>query len=837
MAQNTPIQQLSVTLQGVDTSTPRNTVETGKCEVLHNLRYHDSAWRNVNPYQTLKSIPISDKYILDIVYKHPTSADDKYIAWIHETGASVVYLTEVSINDTIDDMWTDKKIILTASSSDYASINISHYGNVLIVQMPEEIEYYIYSNNAYQQFNYPQPPILVLSRNSSIPYPTGISLEIMAPYGESAGNWRSHKIYNINTGSYILPETGGEQDMWHGEIALFACYRMSNGTNIAQSAVGIIASEPSFNIESSTPADLMFAKVHDTNTNEDYVIAVSKPKTGTDRICLIKATVGVAIPDSIDNNIIDRVAIYATRINPIFRIPKENIVSYPDFNYNSTSPNGKAFSDEYAENDLFNQPFYLVEEKRVSEIDGTWIIELNHTKLTEALSKTVYNPSQSLHKIISANALLEHKSRLHMGGVITRLFNGYQGMYINSGSTSLPAYTHINIDDREYIVGREHMVENQKLQYPFNKVLSYPDYRASSIQLSATAEYNLSEALAINMAYYLTKSTPKRKYPDIITGSGKAATATISDVVKESNKMQVSVVNNPFAMDFATTYDIGYINTQIVAICAITDTQFASRYVPYSLYIFTSDGIFAPEDGSGATLYNRIIFVNHDIINNPRTIGTNNYVFYISERGIHAISSLESVVISTPININGRTIDFSEAALVYTHRWNELNVFCKDNRGNNLIYTYSLDNKMWSTRDLLPHAASYNILPKNTLSINSGSEYIIADTEHEDTLLPVNIKIHTREIMYNHHHTRLNHIIVFLQSLPSDISVTIQGSNNMVDWTTIRFANFCAAESELFIKRTLSSAKYYRILFESSSQYLSITHIDILLYIKYLNSI
>ena len=83
----------------------------------------------------------------------------------------------------------------------------------------------------------------------------------------------------------------------------------------------------------------------------------------------------------------DRVAIYSTRINSIL-----------DYEKILNAPAGRTlnFVGCYADNELPNQPFYLLEEKELATIvDNKWTIRLDYTKLKDIVTKPqMYEPIQ-----------------------------------------------------------------------------------------------------------------------------------------------------------------------------------------------------------------------------------------------------------------------------------------------------------------------------------------------------------------------------------------------------------------------------------------------------------
>lgn len=75
----------SISPIGLNKSTPDNVVEDGALEVCHNLRFANGAWRNVQEFEQ-KPMPQIDGY--DILYKHPATPENEYIAIAKEESSN-----------------------------------------------------------------------------------------------------------------------------------------------------------------------------------------------------------------------------------------------------------------------------------------------------------------------------------------------------------------------------------------------------------------------------------------------------------------------------------------------------------------------------------------------------------------------------------------------------------------------------------------------------------------------------------------------------------------------------------------------------------------------------
>ena len=71
-------QRQTVPIAGINRAENDLTVQDGCCETLHNLRYDAGAWRNVETFRPVAEI--TDFGGFTLLYKHPATADDLYIA-------------------------------------------------------------------------------------------------------------------------------------------------------------------------------------------------------------------------------------------------------------------------------------------------------------------------------------------------------------------------------------------------------------------------------------------------------------------------------------------------------------------------------------------------------------------------------------------------------------------------------------------------------------------------------------------------------------------------------------------------------------------------------------
>ena len=103
-------QRQTVPIAGINRAENDLTVQDGCCETLHNLRYDAGAWRNVETFRPVAEI--TDFGGFTLLYKHPATADDLYIAsdesgTIHEVCVSGGRLSSTQvIMRGVSELWT-----------------------------------------------------------------------------------------------------------------------------------------------------------------------------------------------------------------------------------------------------------------------------------------------------------------------------------------------------------------------------------------------------------------------------------------------------------------------------------------------------------------------------------------------------------------------------------------------------------------------------------------------------------------------------------------------------------------------------------------------------------
>ena len=363
-----------VPVLGINRAETDLTVKDGSCETLHNLRYDAGAWRNVEAFRRIGAV--TDFHGFELLYKHPMTADDLYIA-IDTTGA----VHEVRY---ADGAFSSTQTIMPAVSG---LSTVFSFGHVLVIVTDNKELYFVLYGGEYVRFEMPDPPDISESKADKVRF--GVDFyyrrywenhDIKEEFADG-DNLARHPNIAPDGGYYYtritdrvnqtlhLPMYNGEY--WQGAIALMVAYRMMDGTVVANSELMIFASDAG-----------------DDGWQEDYgdVVADGMPnyvpekyRTGIFFGCKAKISPGsntfyiepqvtIKIPAGIDTRIVQSVVICSTRIVPIYDFEKTwkdnwSLSDRGGGGYYQTHDFRKLFMEDV---DLMQEPLYRIKEIELS---------------------------------------------------------------------------------------------------------------------------------------------------------------------------------------------------------------------------------------------------------------------------------------------------------------------------------------------------------------------------------------------------------------------------------------------------------------------------------------
>ena len=851
--------RVSIPLRGVNTTMNDIGVPDGACSTISNLRYHNGEWIAMGKLSTSES-QYEQEVELPFTYHIHTTDDGKQnkivlkaIKGTSGVGRYSYYLR--SLGEQNQNLLLFSENVLASNLVAPTNLKVTSFGNVLNVSWEESEErvtrYFVWKNGSYKEFVIPTPCAVTESVKSSTPY-TSSAHKYMAtlyrPY------W---SLYKKDSGEFLYPTTNAKNEWW-GELCYIVAYRMKDGSLLSPSNMGLLCSEEkdehTLVVATNNDDDILFVKRYADATEWPVSAADAKIESTTLRRFIPQLSISIPATDS---DLIDSVALFCTRINPIYDFDKLNqTVAKIEAEVEITE--GESHF-HYADNKLPTQPFYLVDEKKLGGSATTWNVELDYLKLQDITTKpVVYKPIMA-HGL-SAETNYVYNSRVHMGDVTSHLIkptisevsvtikaNASDGdlnmQFRLSNGTSISA----EVSTKDFTGGT--IATSSFITLP-SPIVSYPDYRCSSFVVEAlynesiagvsqskshTSSFKMQPATANNFAYYIAAPTSEGKYTkrlalnDNVLGSLKEFTPD-KPTYREMNRIQVTEINNPFSFPFANSYNFGNESSQILGLSTIADAQPDSTfYGAFPLYTFTSDGIFALRAGQGEVLYAGSEFVNHDVLINKSIISTNGSVVYATSEGLKALAERTAAPISADINMDGENVkDWSKCLFAINREFNELCVVDEKS-----FFVYSLSNGVWYQR---PYPTGSNAIIKHLFmgsdildiafvrQVTQGEQ--ITNTPRTMTIginkesslsngAPTMIKVATRAIKFDSINSfkKIHALVVrFLQESAGSYTLLVEGSNDMKNWRTLKDLSG-SASSAVCALRFPQSTRFVRIAF------------------------
>lgn len=830
-------ERLTIPLPGLNRTEPDLTVKDGTADTAHNLRYEDAAWRNVHPFRM--KAPITRPNGFTILYRHPATAPGRYIA-TDDRGA-------------LHDVRLEKGAVVSVQllAERTAAPHLAHFGNVLVLNDGGTPRNFLLEGGRYIPYSIPEPPSVSNPSNryqnmgthretnmDDPSYGPGDGFPGVNDYGWGMQYWTN--LYDRQNGGLVFADHAYQH--WFGEVALFAALRLTDGSVVSPSSLLVLIPEPE-----TQPAANYGDRIAITGAQATLrmgLVSYSKDTDearGANRRFFIP-TVRISGIET-DNALVESLAVYCTAMHPVFDYDK--ITNFVPWETDLGEPWPFHLSTFYKDNDLPNRPFYELLTVPVGDIPGgQYEFEIEYNMLESITDRPVYVPTQNT-QVIAAACYLDYNERLHYGGLQTRLFPGFSDFCLcddfpfETLPSLLSLYTSLEINEGTKTVLRE--VEGTAgIRYDrIGRMVSYPDARARLLrihldtlvigELPKTWQYSrsLRAAPANNYAYATNPSSYNVKYPvvplDFAPGEQEPLPVP-DDLTEEPNRLQVSERNNPFVLPFDLSYRIGEEDDRILSLATAADQLSETRYGAFPLYVFTDKGIWTLENGTGETLYANIVPVNHDRITNPSTATGRNIVYYVTSRGVHALKGRYAERISGALPLDAETTGCLDGAtLFYLHRRAELLLF---HPSRAYAYTYSAEYGYWATRDM-----EGRLLNNGLLLTSAG----LRQPEQEQPDGPVECLYRTRPLKFGTTELkRIETVVARLQSEDCFVHLILEGSNDCRRWTILRDEWHNTQATDMRLRRTPSSHKYFRILLHlTANEPLALTGLDVEYYPRF----
>lgn len=794
---------------GLDTAAPDHSVEDGKCGELHNLRFSGGAWRNVHPFVTKYRLKYAIGY--KILYHHPSTGDNLYIAERTSTDEHFVSLIKIEDNEIslVQDIYD-----MTLAGN--PQLSISHFGKVLIINnvTTKEITYYLYNVQKYENvdlsFSNITFSVTSLGGNPSVDlilenFDTGNDPEKIENYGfKGSGIAAYEKVCSVGKKDWYFRDFREEENDFRGEFAIFLALRMEDGSIIYRTPPQIVNTAQWSLSRNKIPKVERLGEypIKDGNTyayvawegNVDNLDEAIKDVFAAEYHRFYKAYCRLSLSLS-ENNIIHDVAIYTTRL-------------YSFFN----KVQGESFHNSI---DIMLEPFYLMETFGVNKLKSPEYI-IGYDDFRNIEQKPMFVPTLSLGDVY-AERMFEYNDRLHLISASSRkprlLKDSLKENY-DSGVNAIIA-DWIKNDVLHYSIYRP--IYEPYFSIAQDKLITFPG-RITTLHFVNDSEeefydsqgkIDMMYSAGLDLSYYTSLTTrPFFKYKPIeikeYEGVLKFKDDDFTNIINEPNRIQVSEANNCFIFPYENSYRIGSNTSHIITANSAAIEMSDAKFGEFPLYVFTDEGVFAMQSGSGSVLYSAIVPISYDKAIQPNTLAVNYNVLFVTARGIMALSSQGVNLISESLNNPDGTIPEWLKTTEFTHisRYNE--VLATD-RDSGIAYVYSLDNRVWSTRDL-----DYNTKLNNGEVVHGNyiinlNEEIINETRIGVQILTRPIKLGSMELK------RLETFVLRFESASTQIiNIQLSGSVDTVNWINFREVSVFT-NRDIIIRRVPMSAKYLRV--------------------------
>ena len=676
-------------------------------------------------------------------------------------------------------------------------LSVSHFGNMLLLKnsTKREINYFLYDNDSYR------------------PYADGLSLSFAITRGATANPnvryTKTHEInedYAINTWELIgnsddtsapLATTKGE--FFRGEFAIFAALRSADGSILYRTPIQIFnelradytVQSGYNNITNETGKMGIYTRTY--LTYEQYVRITTEEHAAFYTPYSLKFVMPeIVFSGSLHHKDVYDVAFYSTRLHSYLVGGRVNEV------------------------DLLAEPFYLLKSLPKDDLEyesDSFVIKA--LDITNVIHQPEYKPNQDGY--LYSDNLMENNNHLHLLGTTKRIEQLAPDTLSESQSVEDYSSSRTNaVLLRKY--ENKTLVTTSKATPCFARwqprIISFHgkvDYLYITNQDNETYnKFSLQYTPATDISYFIkrhpTNDMLKYDYIDLDTDNitkEELQLQNATDTVTLPNRISVSELNNPTSYPNELSYRIGSGINRIITANSAAIEMSDSKFGEFPLYVFTTEGIYAMQSGT-ETLYSAVIPINHDVIINPNTLSVNGAVLYFTDKGLHALTNQGAKLLSEPIHTEENRIPdwMRTCQMVHLPEWNE--VLCVD-LPNGKAYVFSLDNNVWSTRDI-PDGYILNndeLLTSDTIyNLRNEKENLSSDISFTLTTRP--IKLGSMELK------RVETMIVrFECATEQTLHIKVEGSIDTQNWGELRNIQ-TITNKDVIIRRTTCSVKYLR---------------------------
>lgn len=751
---------------------------SGACEELINLRPMPNNTEVIRPKKIVFANTEYD------VYNHSFADESLFIGIVRKTKLEICIIHEDESVTPIDSLDWDN------------NYRVAFVGNMMVLSNDSEIKAYSYVNGEYTRVEAVVPDDIQVKAKVDVGY--GYHGNTSKTYAEITSNAEFDADLMTNWSSAV--SRNGRANEIFGPVVIAFNYELEDGTEFWTNKwiyLNPFLNHAVYNREDGRE------KIYYYNTSsggafifDSYKvdITISKQQMSKDGV----------------KNLVRNVNVYASR--PVFPY------DINDKTYGSEAHNTEVWAKVYniAESGVTNQQLYFQQSIPVSQIEKEDVsVKLNFkaAQIGERILNIDNGPTKRVGDMVSMN------NRIHFFNSSVSLFPQSVTCWSEASVQyklyeERNAYVHLECNDSTVVLKTKALFpKNNAVQSPITelKMLSccYPDARAKKIliecpELSAYSTINLTASSSHNFAFGESVYPNQIEYIEDIHET--------SNIIHESNTINISSQYNPFVLPVKYSYSVGgKILDLTTSYLPISATQIGQ----YPLTVFTSNGIFVMEQGSGDVLYSNVVPVQPQVISGKAKsspYGT----FFVSSNNLYVLSGREATNVSyalngdRELNIRGSKAykslccdatgplhdftsllsneDFNEfihdVVLTYDQLNNELYISSKKPEIG-YSYVFNLDTKV------------YHKVNKRYLESSNGARYVIEigdgvrnvvdlHTEIDSSVQPILLQSRpfSLEMLYTHIQ-RLQMFVDAKLGEGQNLCLSVFGSDNLYDWKCI----------------------------------------------------
>ncbi|WP_272959833.1 hypothetical protein [Barnesiella viscericola] len=495
--------------------------------------------------------------------------------------------------------------------------SIQSIGNTLIVVCSEKVYYLLYKNNAYSNLG-ERPEIPEISFYPYTKYTDAYNVSeytFMKGYNTPT-RLDTEDINYFNTAYYNaffqLQEKAWDRYYFVQPILIRYALKLYDGSYLYASSPVMLA-QPD-------PIQPCRMSIRLKNSNELC--------TGSSQGQIIAGNYSISyFVHSINLNdwsdIVKSIDIYATPEATIFEPDqKQQGLTYK---INRTESNGivsfvlngdisfldqETIQKRYLQSPLFYK-IASIENYTELEIGHSYDID-NKIRPDMLVHEEVLSPDNTTLLSTGAQVSYVYNKRLHLANLTRKLFPGFPLSLFRADQRYTGVATAYIVTYLKTERGESRVVWSGQLNFygvNFSPLLSYPDSNAYQMDIAVKfgtmiyrGSFPLTPSEYENRADYLEPSlTPIVLKSDPSGGSSLVVPQPENDTYLQNNILRVSKPENPFSFPAELTYAIS--NKDIIGIATVTSALSEGQFGEFPLYLFTEEGIWALQNGSGETCY------------------------------------------------------------------------------------------------------------------------------------------------------------------------------------------------------------------------------------------